>query len=510
MAEDEPRPQLDAVLEQLGAFGKHQLLTMSMLALVYATNSMYNVNYVFVAEEVGYRCAEPAGGASLQLNASGPAAAPRCAAPCARWQYDEPHSFVAEYGLACEEWKPPLVGTAHMLGNMLGLLLQGQISDRLGRKAAAVFAGTAGALLGLAKSFAGSFWTYVALEALEAAVGDALSPMFMLSIEIIEKKRAVFYQMILLNCYTAGLVVMPMVAWAVPYWRHFLRAIYAPTLLIATYALFLDESIRWLFSKGKTERATQLIEKIARRNKVQLDKTTLARLDYVDENSASKKNDWNSLRETFKSRIMMQRFLVCLVWWFTITLINYGMMISSVLIAGNKYVNFALLMLMDVPANVFYWLALARHRRRLPLLFSFVLGGLFCVAQPFVSQGHAAAGLALFLAFEMLATFSYNIVYMYTSELFPTCTRNSMHAACSAAGRGGALLAPQTPLLMGLWTGLPALVFGAASLVSGALCLLMPETARCPLPDTVRDAEAIGSTTPLRRDRHDPSLQDDV
>ena len=52
---------------------------------------------------------------------------------------------------------------------------------RFGRKTAAVFAGTMGAVLGLTKSFAGSFWLYVVLEGLEAAIGDALSPMFMLS-----------------------------------------------------------------------------------------------------------------------------------------------------------------------------------------------------------------------------------------------------------------------------------------------------------------------------------------
>lgn len=59
-------------------------------------------------------------------------------------------------------------------------------------------------------------------------------------------------------------------------------------------------------------------------------------------------------------------------------------------------------------------------------------------------------GLALFMLFEMLATFSYNIVYMYTSELFPTYTRNSMHSICSAIGRVGSLIAPQTPLLVGI------------------------------------------------------------
>lgn len=54
-------------------------------------------------------------------------------------------------------------------------------SSRFGRKTAAVIAGTAGAVLGITKSFATSFWFYIVLEGLEAAIGDALSPMFMLS-----------------------------------------------------------------------------------------------------------------------------------------------------------------------------------------------------------------------------------------------------------------------------------------------------------------------------------------
>lgn len=283
--------------------------------------------------------------------------------------------------------------------------------------------------------------------------------------------------MILLNCYTCGLIIMPFIAWAVPYWRNFLRVLYAPTLLILTYSFFLDESIRWLFSKGKRERGTKLIQKIADRNGVQLDKAMLNKLDYIGEDTSNVINDRQLLLKTFKSKIMMQRFLVCLVWWFTITLINYGMMIGSVFIDGNKYINFALLMLMDIPSNIFYWLAMSKYKRKLPLICSFIVGGIFCVLQPFTPKGillhfntiqisvnyvyfisilsdfmlysgYAWLGLLLFMAFETLATFSYNIVYIYTSELFPTYTRNSMHAICSAMGRVGSLIAPQTPLLV--------------------------------------------------------------
>lgn len=119
--------------------------------------------------------------------------------------------------------------------------------------------------------------------------------------------------MVLLNCYTCGLIVMPFIAWAVPYWRNFLRVIYAPTLLILSYSFFLDESIRWLYSKGKKERAVQLIQKIAKRNGVEIDSMMLDKLDYVDEETKTGVSDMKLLMKTFKSRIMMQRSVATII-----------------------------------------------------------------------------------------------------------------------------------------------------------------------------------------------------
>lgn len=204
-------------------------------------------------------------------------------------------------------------------------------------------------------------------------------------IEIVEKKRAVLYQMILLNFYTAGQIAMPWIARASPHWRTFLRLLYAPALLVLSYALFLDESVRWLLSKGQKSRALKLIRKIAARNKVHIDDETLEKLNYTE--NKDEVSDKKLLLQTFKSRVMLQRFLICVVWWFTITLINYGMMISSVLIGGDKYLSFALLVMMDIPANLLYWLALDKCARKMPLIASFVIGGLFCVTQPFLPKG---------------------------------------------------------------------------------------------------------------------------
>lgn len=121
--------------------------------------------------------------------------------------------------------------------------------------------------------------------------------------------------MVLLNCYTGGLLLMPFLAWMFPYWRHFLRIIYAPTLIIVTYSFFLDESIRWLFSKGKREEGIKLIKKAAKRNGVTIDKAILNKLEYIEEDEEPKelKSERVLLMKTFKSRILMRRYANILI-----------------------------------------------------------------------------------------------------------------------------------------------------------------------------------------------------
>lgn len=46
---------LEQLLGRMGRFGPHQRRALALCALLYATNSIYNVNYVFAVEDVKYR-----------------------------------------------------------------------------------------------------------------------------------------------------------------------------------------------------------------------------------------------------------------------------------------------------------------------------------------------------------------------------------------------------------------------------------------------------------------------
>nr|XP_034825356.1 organic cation transporter protein-like [Maniola hyperantus] len=371
---------------------------------------------------------------------------------------------------------------------MSGLFFQGQLSDKIGRKAAIIIAGVAASVFGVGKSYANSYPAFVILEWFEATFGDNCLPAFILGVELMHGDYRLHQQMILCVVASLGGVWFAVAAYLVPYWRHFVRVIYAPSLLFILYYFILDESVRWLLSKGKREDATKLLLKMAKANKVALDEKVLVNIKCEENGTES-----SALRETFHSKIVIKRFLICLVWWTSCTFIAFGLVVNVGFLAGNKYLNIGIMSLTDTPASIAMVFILKRFKRKKPLFISFLSAGLLCLIQPFVPKEYVWLSTGVYFLGRFVSTFTFATVYIYTSELFPTYSRNSMHALCSAIGRIGSILAPMTPLLTQYMESLPTLLFGTISIVAGLTTMLVPDLASEPLPDNVRQAENIGT-----------------
>ncbi|XP_036327579.1 putative transporter B0252.3 [Rhagoletis pomonella] len=108
-----------------------------------------------------------------------------------------------------------------------------------------------------------------------------------------------------------------------------------------------------------------------------------------------------------------------------------------------------------------------------------------------VGRNHGAAELVLFLIGKLAITCSFQILYFFTSEIFPTNVRNSLLSFCSMVGRIGSMLAPQAPLLANYYEYAPQILFAIFALISGTLTLLFPETTDKVLPTTLQDAEHL-------------------
>ena len=63
----------------------------------------------------------------------------------------------------------------------------------------------------------------------------------------------------------------------------------------------------------------------------------------------------------------------------------------------------------------------------------------------------------------------------------------------SMVARISGILCPFILDLSSVWFSLPYFIFGAFSITSGMLILLLPETLGKPMPETIEDAEKIGS-----------------
>lgn len=202
-------------------------------------------------------------------------------------------------------------------------------------------------------------------------------------VEIVTTTKRVPYYMLCGIGYCVGGILKAMIAWLVPDWRNFLRAIYAPALLFFLYIYVIDESPRWLLIKGKKDKAIAVIDKISKKNNVKVDQKMLDNL-VCDTDKEENVEFGKVLKSTFTSSALFKRFIVCVIWWMTSTFVNYGMTITSVSLEGNKYLNYALVTITELPGCFIAWYVLMKYRRKLPLIASFFLAGVFCVGQPFL------------------------------------------------------------------------------------------------------------------------------
>ncbi|KAG6446075.1 hypothetical protein O3G_MSEX004238 [Manduca sexta] len=332
MSKETPLVGLDAILKQLGPFGRYNVLNYMMLLFPCFLAGMYGSVFVFEASDINYRCEISECESSqdstwlehaIPMEKDSPAKCTRyaflddisanssCPAnifnrnrteKCSSYVYSDEDSAVKDFDLGCQNWKRTLIGTIHNSGLFLSLPLTGIISDRFGRKRALAIASLMNCTFGFLRSFSTTYIMMVIFEFLEAGFGaGAYTTAFVLAMELVGPKGRVFGNTLINVVFVFGLMTLSGLSWILQSWRTLLRIIYPPALLVFSYLWILNESVRWLLSKGRNDEAIEILKKAAKMNKVQLseqDFTPLYEMETTKEKKKKmmmKKRKWSHL-----------------------------------------------------------------------------------------------------------------------------------------------------------------------------------------------------------------------
>lgn len=216
--------------------------------------------------------------------------------------------------------------------------------------------------------------------------------------ELVGPKGRVFGNTLINAVYVLGLMTLASLSWWFQNWRVLLRVIYAPACLVFSYLWILNESARWLISKGRSYEAATILKQAARMNSVELSEELLSPLYELDKKTdtddgvkQAEQNNVNQnqshLLQVIKSSIIRKRVFVCSFLWITCTFVYYGLSINSVSLAGNKYINFMLVGFVEIPANFACLLVLDRFGRKKTLIVTYVLSACLCISLSFLPKG---------------------------------------------------------------------------------------------------------------------------
>nr|CAB3266139.1 solute carrier family 22 member 15-like [Phallusia mammillata] len=394
-------------------------------------------------------------------------------------------TIVTDFDLYGEKWVTDLIQGLCMGGFLVGAVVFGQASDLIGRKP--VFLLTS--ILMVISCFCSGFttnWKTFAVSRFFVGLflGGAGVALFVTLSEITGKSVWTKVGLIYQCSFSLGIVFLAGLSYAIQKWRIIcLVTSGLGVVILSPIVFFIPESPKWLYAVGKSEKAEKVFQKIARWNGK--DATNLA-LDHVSEESQKKTH---TFLDMFRYKKLAVWLFSMAVVWFTSSLVYYGLTMSASDLTSDLYIGVALLGAVEIPAILscmflmdFKWLG-----RRGTVLVLFLICFAVSVTTIFVPAKYGTAILALGLTSKLCSSGIFAVIYVYTTEIFPTPLRTVALGTSSTVARIGAIVASFIPLLLVDLPILPYILFGASTSLAAILTLLLPETLGKPMPQTVEE-----------------------
>ncbi|KAL6461378.1 hypothetical protein MHYP_G00295220 [Metynnis hypsauchen] len=426
--------------------------------------------------------------------------------PCTRgWQFSKPaglqSNFVTEWNLVCGNyWKVPLQHICFMTGWILGYILLGTVCDWLGRRRALLLSVSLSGLLGVAVCLSSS---PAAFQLLRLCHGTVLAGVFLSSyiarLELCDPSHRLMVSMVSGFFAVFAELLLPGLAVLCGDWPVLQAVTTLPLLLLLSYwcwASVFPESPRWLLATSQIPQAKRCLQLFSIRNgtcmrdEIYPAETLLTEIDVAfPEDPQPQYHHALELRHT---RVIWRNCLILAFTLFIGTGIQYCFTRNLHIYSPQFYFGYFLRTLTGALGCVFLCVFVDRVGRRGILLLAAIVTGLSSLLLLALTQ-YLRGGLVLvlsvlgLLASQALAMLS----VFFASEIMPTVVRGGALGLVMAAGSVGMAASSVMELQNNAGYFLHHVVFASFAVLSVLCIMLLPESKRKALPDSLKDGENL-------------------
>uniref|UniRef100_A0A4W6BR64 Solute carrier family 22 member 15 n=1 Tax=Lates calcarifer TaxID=8187 RepID=A0A4W6BR64_LATCA len=389
-------------------------------------------------------------------------------------------SIVTEWFLIKQQaYKVSLAGSLFFAGLLVGNVVFGPLSDKIGRRPVYLTGLFFEVVFGYVTALAPSYEVFAVSRLLVGLMNGGIGLVcFVLTQEYVGKSYWAMTGTLTSMTFAVGIALFGALGYFIQPWRSLATAANSSGVLFFLLSVTLPESPRWLYSQGQTERAEEV-------------NALIQMLCLGRSYSGNHDKRGAGVLQLVLHPVLRLRTMVLMYVWYACSLVYYGLTLGASETSGSRYVNVAMYGLVELPAYPLCIYFINKHwaGRRKSMASFLCLAGSACLCTMFIPEntGTFLSVTSLALLGKLMVSAAFNIAYVYTSELYPTVIRNAGLGVCSMSCRVGGILAPFVPSMRALHTSMPFTVFCLSGLSAGCLGLLLPETLNGPAAETLEE-----------------------
>ncbi|XP_011497594.1 PREDICTED: organic cation transporter protein-like [Ceratosolen solmsi marchali] len=491
---------MDLVQNAMGTLGPWHIVIAVALSLVKFPVAWHQLSIIFLAPPVNFTCISP-------IAADNETMFRRCHVnvgngsmeKCTDFHYDRSifrETIITQWNLVCDrEQLANFAQSCTMLGVLMGNMIFSAMSDRIGRKIPLMIAILLQSVFGLLTVFSPWYELFLTFKFISAvATGGTMLVSFVLLMEIVGPKWRSMLSVLFHVPFLIGFLLNPLISYLTRTWYGFQMAVSIPPIFLLSYYWIVPESPRWLLAVGKINDAEVILTKAAEKNRIPLSNVTEVINEHRSQTKLQGDQDQKyNVTHLFRTPNLRVKTICVCVNWFVSGMCFFGLAQYMGQLDGNIFINTAVSAAVEIPGTIVILYLISRVSRLRILIGACTVSGtvlllIMLFDNPTIRVTLAAIGIAGM-------SISFPTIYLYSSEVFPTVVRNVGVGTGSTCARIGSMIAPYIATMGNIQPWLPPFLFGIGLIIGACLCLLLPETMNCDLPETIEDGEKFGKKT---------------